>query len=162
MGINIDVKNGSIALRVFAHKGNWSLNVQSYTRSSCKHSHLYCLGVFFLLGCLRKCYYLALYLFLHQVQICSKKARFFFPQQILNNYVQFEVYSGLSQVASLKMSQSRVSDGEWHHLLIELKSAKDGKDLKYLAVMSLDYGMYQVRQHHNFATEHCTNAFRRK
>ncbi|NXH56871.1 CELR1 protein, partial [Rhabdornis inornatus] len=63
--------------------------------------------------------------------------------QILNNYLQFEVYSGLSQVASLKMSQSRVSDGEWHHLLIELKSAKDGKDLKYLAVMSLDYGMYQ-------------------
>lgn len=87
---------------------------------------------------------------------------FFFPQQILNNYVQFEVYSGLSLVASLKMSQSRVSDGEWHHLLIELKSAKDGKDLKYLAVMSLDYGMYQVRQHDNFATEHCTNAFRRK
>uniref|UniRef100_A0A8C9MNS4 Cadherin EGF LAG seven-pass G-type receptor 1 n=1 Tax=Serinus canaria TaxID=9135 RepID=A0A8C9MNS4_SERCA len=63
--------------------------------------------------------------------------------QILNNYVQLEVYSGLSQVASLKMSQSRVSDGEWHHLLVELKSAKDGKDLKYLAVMSLDYGMYQ-------------------
>ncbi|NXH12743.1 CELR1 protein, partial [Bucco capensis] len=63
--------------------------------------------------------------------------------QILNNYLQFEVYSGLSQVASLKMSQSRVSDGEWHHLLIELKSAKDGKDIKYLAVMSLDYGMYQ-------------------
>uniref|UniRef100_A0A672UUN8 Cadherin EGF LAG seven-pass G-type receptor 1 n=1 Tax=Strigops habroptila TaxID=2489341 RepID=A0A672UUN8_STRHB len=58
------------------------------------------------------------------------------------------------QVASLKMSQSRVSDGEWHHLLIELKSAKDGKDIKYLAVMSLDYGMYQVRQHHNFATKH--------
>ncbi|NXG94576.1 CELR1 protein, partial [Stercorarius parasiticus] len=63
--------------------------------------------------------------------------------QILNNYVQFEVYSGLSQVASLKMTQSRVSDGEWHHLLVELKSAKDGKDIKYLAVMSLDYGMYQ-------------------
>uniref|UniRef100_A0A8C5X349 Cadherin EGF LAG seven-pass G-type receptor 1 n=1 Tax=Malurus cyaneus samueli TaxID=2593467 RepID=A0A8C5X349_9PASS len=67
----------------------------------------------------------------------------FFFKQILNSYVQFEVYSGLSQIASLKMSQSRVSDGEWHHLLIELKSAKDGKDLKYLAVMSLDYGLYQ-------------------
>uniref|UniRef100_A0A8D0HIG2 Cadherin EGF LAG seven-pass G-type receptor 1 n=1 Tax=Sphenodon punctatus TaxID=8508 RepID=A0A8D0HIG2_SPHPU len=63
--------------------------------------------------------------------------------QVLNNYVQFEVYSGLNQVASLKMTQSRVSDGEWHHLLIELKSAKEGKDIKYLAVMSLDYGMYQ-------------------
>lgn len=86
--------------------------------------------------------------------------RFF--QQILNNYVQFEVYSGLSQVASLKMSQSRVSDGEWHHLLIELKSAKDGKDIKYLAVMSLDYGMYQVRQHCNFATKQYRNITKRK
>ncbi|XP_059581872.1 cadherin EGF LAG seven-pass G-type receptor 1 isoform X4 [Alligator mississippiensis] len=63
--------------------------------------------------------------------------------QILNNYVQLDVYNGLNQVASLKMMQSRVSDGEWHHLLIELKSAKEGKDIKYLAVMSLDYGMYQ-------------------
>uniref|UniRef100_A0A803W2A2 Cadherin EGF LAG seven-pass G-type receptor 1 n=1 Tax=Ficedula albicollis TaxID=59894 RepID=A0A803W2A2_FICAL len=71
--------------------------------------------------------------------------------------IQVKLWLGLSQVASLKMSQSRVSDGEWHHLLIELKSAKDGKDLKYLAVMSLDYGMYQVRQHHNFATEHYSN-----
>uniref|UniRef100_A0A8C3NK04 Uncharacterized protein n=1 Tax=Geospiza parvula TaxID=87175 RepID=A0A8C3NK04_GEOPR len=75
--------------------------------------------------------------------------------------INIQVKCGLSQVASLKMSQSRVSDGEWHHLLVELKSAKDGKDLKYLAVMSLDYGMYQVRQHRNFATEQCTNAFRR-
>lgn len=76
--------------------------------------------------------------------------------------MQFEVYSGLSQVASLKMNQLRVSDGEWHHLLIELKSAKDGKDIKYLAVMSLDYGMYQVRQHHNFVAKHYKNVFRRK
>uniref|UniRef100_A0A8D2LNR3 Cadherin EGF LAG seven-pass G-type receptor 1 n=1 Tax=Varanus komodoensis TaxID=61221 RepID=A0A8D2LNR3_VARKO len=63
--------------------------------------------------------------------------------QILDKYVVFEVYDGLNQVASLKMTQSRISDGEWHHLLIELKSAKDGKDIKYLAVVSLDYGMYQ-------------------
>ncbi|XP_048356022.1 cadherin EGF LAG seven-pass G-type receptor 1 isoform X2 [Sphaerodactylus townsendi] len=63
--------------------------------------------------------------------------------QILNNYVVFDVYDGLNQVASLKMTQSRISDGEWHHLLVELKSTKDGKDIKYLAVVSLDYGMYQ-------------------
>uniref|UniRef100_A0A8D2LN81 Cadherin EGF LAG seven-pass G-type receptor 1 n=1 Tax=Varanus komodoensis TaxID=61221 RepID=A0A8D2LN81_VARKO len=66
-----------------------------------------------------------------------------YSQQILDKYVVFEVYDGLNQVASLKMTQSRISDGEWHHLLIELKSAKDGKDIKYLAVVSLDYGMYQ-------------------
>ncbi|KAG8142793.1 hypothetical protein E2320_005991, partial [Naja naja] len=63
--------------------------------------------------------------------------------QILNKYVVFEVYDGQNQVASLRMTQVRINDGEWHHLLIELKSAKDGKDIKYLAVVSLDYGMYQ-------------------
>lgn len=105
-------------------------------RSYCKCSAFYCIsgGRDFL----RKCD-LAKYM--------PNNRLLFFSQQILNNYVQFEVYSGMTQVASLKMTQSRVSDGEWHHLLIELKSAKDGKDIKYLAVMSLDYGMYQVQQH---------------
>lgn len=48
-------------------------------------------------------------------------------------------------VASLIFHQVRVNDGEWHHLLVELKSIKDGKDIKYMATVSLDYGMYQVR-----------------
>nr|XP_036862660.1 cadherin EGF LAG seven-pass G-type receptor 1 isoform X3 [Manis javanica] len=63
--------------------------------------------------------------------------------QILNNHVQFEVSHGPLDVASMRLSRSRVTDGEWHHLLIELKSAKEGKDIKYLAVMTLDYGMDQ-------------------
>nr|XP_012612408.1 cadherin EGF LAG seven-pass G-type receptor 1 isoform X1 [Microcebus murinus] len=63
--------------------------------------------------------------------------------QILNSYVQFEVSHGPADVASMRLSRSRVTDGAWHHLLIELKSAKDGKDIKYLAVMTLDYGMDQ-------------------
>ncbi|KAM9230327.1 cadherin EGF LAG seven-pass G-type receptor 1 isoform 1-T1 [Dugong dugon] len=63
--------------------------------------------------------------------------------QILDNYIQFEVSHGPSEVASMMLSRSRVTDGEWHHLLIELKSAKEGKDIKYLAIMTLDYGMDQ-------------------
>ncbi|KAB0396618.1 hypothetical protein E2I00_020147 [Balaenoptera physalus] len=63
--------------------------------------------------------------------------------QILNNYIQFEVSHGPSDVVSMRLSRSRVTDGEWHHLLIELKSAKEGKDIKYLAVMTLDYGVDQ-------------------
>uniref|UniRef100_A0A8C4N4C7 Cadherin EGF LAG seven-pass G-type receptor 1 n=1 Tax=Equus asinus asinus TaxID=83772 RepID=A0A8C4N4C7_EQUAS len=59
----------------------------------------------------------------------------------------FEVSHGPSDVASMRLSRSRVTDGEWHHLLIELKSAKEGKDIKYLAVMTLDYGMDQVSWH---------------
>ncbi|XP_039617017.1 cadherin EGF LAG seven-pass G-type receptor 1 isoform X2 [Polypterus senegalus] len=62
---------------------------------------------------------------------------------ITNSYLQFEVYRGVTQIANLKLSQIKVNDGDWHHLLIELKSIKDGKDIKYLAVLSLDYGMYQ-------------------
>ncbi|XP_073429603.1 cadherin EGF LAG seven-pass G-type receptor 1 isoform X2 [Dendrobates tinctorius] len=63
--------------------------------------------------------------------------------QLLNSYLDFEVYSGVTRVAGMKIQQMRVSDGEWHHLLIELKSSKDGKDIKYLAIMYLDYGVYQ-------------------
>uniref|UniRef100_A0A667ZZJ2 Cadherin EGF LAG seven-pass G-type receptor 1 n=1 Tax=Myripristis murdjan TaxID=586833 RepID=A0A667ZZJ2_9TELE len=46
-------------------------------------------------------------------------------------------------VASLVFSQVRVNDGEWHNLLLELSSVKDGKDIKYMASVSLDYGMYE-------------------
>jgi len=49
-------------------------------------------------------------------------------------------------LASLSFPQVRVNDGEWHHLLVELKSIKDGKDIKYMAAVSLDYGMYQVQE----------------
>lgn len=47
----------------------------------------------------------------------------------------------------MQLSKSRITDGGWHHLLIELRSAKEGKDIKYLAVMTLDYGMDQVSMH---------------
>lgn len=129
-----------------------------------KCSLLYCSGFFLFWVILGNVIILPSALFSIKYKYVAKNRHVwcFFIQQILNNYVQFEVYSGLSQVASLKMSQSRVSDGEWHHLLIELKSAKDGKDIKYLAVMSLDYGMYQIRQHHNCAPKHYRNVFRSK
>ncbi|XP_048195279.1 cadherin EGF LAG seven-pass G-type receptor 1 [Perognathus longimembris pacificus] len=63
--------------------------------------------------------------------------------QILNHYVRFTVSDGPSDVASVQLSRFRVTDGAWHHLLVELRSAKDGKDVKYLAVVTLDYGMDQ-------------------
>ncbi|XP_014306375.1 cadherin EGF LAG seven-pass G-type receptor 1-like, partial [Myotis lucifugus] len=62
---------------------------------------------------------------------------------ILSSHVQFTVSHGPSDAASMRLSRSRVADGEWHHLLIELKSAKEGTDIKYLAVMTLDYGVDQ-------------------
>lgn len=59
--------------------------------------------------------------------------------------VRMEVLLRQQLVASLGFPQVRVNDGEWHHLLVELRSVKDGKDIKYMASVSLDYGMYQVQ-----------------
>uniref|UniRef100_A0A9J8AN54 Cadherin EGF LAG seven-pass G-type receptor 1b n=1 Tax=Cyprinus carpio carpio TaxID=630221 RepID=A0A9J8AN54_CYPCA len=47
-------------------------------------------------------------------------------------------------LALLDFPQVSVDNGEWHHVLVELKSGKDGKDIKYMALVSLDYGMFQV------------------
>ncbi|XP_065807162.1 cadherin EGF LAG seven-pass G-type receptor 1 isoform X4 [Labrus bergylta] len=57
--------------------------------------------------------------------------------------VRMEVMLRQQLVASLGFPQVRVNDGEWHHLLVELRSIKDGKDIKYMATVFLDYGMYQ-------------------
>lgn len=67
------------------------------------------------------------------------------PFQVSEQRVHMEVLLRHQLVASLSFPQVRVNDGEWHHLLIELKSIKDGKEIKYMAAVSLDYGMYEVQ-----------------
>uniref|UniRef100_A0A4W5NLX5 Cadherin EGF LAG seven-pass G-type receptor 1a n=1 Tax=Hucho hucho TaxID=62062 RepID=A0A4W5NLX5_9TELE len=62
---------------------------------------------------------------------------------ISDQYVRFEVFLGSERVAVLGFPQVRVNDGEWHHVLVELKSVKDGKDIKYMALVSLDYGLFE-------------------
>ncbi|XP_060935371.1 cadherin EGF LAG seven-pass G-type receptor 1 [Limanda limanda] len=57
--------------------------------------------------------------------------------------VRMEVWLRKQLVASLSFPQVRVNDGEWHHLLVELRSIKDGKDIKYMVTVSLDYSMYK-------------------
>nr|XP_046248999.1 cadherin EGF LAG seven-pass G-type receptor 1-like isoform X2 [Scatophagus argus] len=62
---------------------------------------------------------------------------------VSNSHLTFQVFVGVKRVALLVFHQTRVDDGEWHHVLMELKSSKDGKDIKYLAEVSLDYGLFQ-------------------
>ncbi|KAF4091142.1 hypothetical protein AMELA_G00033680 [Ameiurus melas] len=66
-----------------------------------------------------------------------------FSLLVSNMHVRFQVFVGARRVALLDFPQVRVSDGEWHHILVELKSGKDGKDIQYMALVSLDYGMFQ-------------------
>lgn len=56
-----------------------------------------------------------------------------------------EVLLGKERVALLGFPEVRVNDGEWHHLLVEITSSKEGKDTKYMAQVSLDYDMFKVR-----------------
>lgn len=59
--------------------------------------------------------------------------------------MRFKVLLGEQQVAALDFPEVRVNDGEWHHLLVELRSSKEGKDTKYMAKVFLDYDMFMVR-----------------
>uniref|UniRef100_A0A8C2DBY9 Cadherin EGF LAG seven-pass G-type receptor 1 n=1 Tax=Cyprinus carpio TaxID=7962 RepID=A0A8C2DBY9_CYPCA len=61
---------------------------------------------------------------------------------IRDKYVRFQVFLGEQKVAMLDFPEVRVNDGEWHHLLVELRSSKDGKDTKYMANVYLDYDMF--------------------
>nr|XP_055045624.1 cadherin EGF LAG seven-pass G-type receptor 1 isoform X3 [Misgurnus anguillicaudatus] len=61
---------------------------------------------------------------------------------VRDKYVRFEVSLREQQVAVLDFPEVRVNDGEWHHLLVELKSSKEGKDTKYIAQVFLDYDMF--------------------
>ena len=45
------------------------------------------------------------------------------------------------------LSGLQVTEGEWHHLLIELKNVKEDSEMKHLVTMTLDYGMDQVSWH---------------
>ncbi|XP_062852533.1 cadherin EGF LAG seven-pass G-type receptor 1 [Trichomycterus rosablanca] len=58
---------------------------------------------------------------------------------VVNRQVRMEVLLAEQMVALLEFPELRVSDGEWHHLLVEITSSKEGKDTKYMAQVSLDY-----------------------
>ncbi|XP_066525030.1 cadherin EGF LAG seven-pass G-type receptor 1 [Hoplias malabaricus] len=62
---------------------------------------------------------------------------------LVNKQVQMEVRLGEQRVAQLEFSEVRVNDGEWHHLLVEIISSKEGKDTKYMAQVSVDYDMFK-------------------
>ncbi|XP_053719186.1 cadherin EGF LAG seven-pass G-type receptor 1 isoform X1 [Synchiropus splendidus] len=62
---------------------------------------------------------------------------------VSDQQVRMEVSMQQKLVATLSFPQVRVNDGEWHHLLVELRSIKEGKDIQYIASVSLDYDMYK-------------------
>ncbi|XP_072134760.1 cadherin EGF LAG seven-pass G-type receptor 2 isoform X3 [Mobula birostris] len=64
--------------------------------------------------------------------------------QLSEGNVMLNVYRSSSQVTALTMEQLKVNDGDWHHLQLELRSSKNGKETKYTVLMSIDYGHHQT------------------
>eukprot|EP00062_Callorhinchus_milii_P009585 gi/632953584/ref/XP_007892498.1/ PREDICTED: cadherin EGF LAG seven-pass G-type receptor 2 [Callorhinchus milii] len=64
--------------------------------------------------------------------------------QLSEGSVMLAVYRSSTQVTALTLEQVKVNDGDWHHLHLELRSSKDGQETKYIALMSIDYGLHQT------------------
>ncbi|KAK0145976.1 Cadherin EGF LAG seven-pass G-type receptor 1 [Merluccius polli] len=62
---------------------------------------------------------------------------------LVNRCVRFQVSQGSREVGVVEFPEVRVDDGAWHHLQVELRSVREGKETQYLAQVSLDYGMFQ-------------------
>ncbi|XP_069797890.1 cadherin EGF LAG seven-pass G-type receptor 2 isoform X4 [Narcine bancroftii] len=67
-----------------------------------------------------------------------------FSIQLSEGNVMLNVYRSSSHVTALTMDQIKVNDGDWHHLQLELRSYKDGMEIRYTARMSIDYGHHQT------------------
>ena len=60
--------------------------------------------------------------------------------------MRFQVFQDSVEVGMVEFPEVRVDDGAWHHLQVELRSVREGKETTFLAQVSLDYGMFQVRR----------------
>ena len=66
--------------------------------------------------------------------------------QLVDSCVRFQVFQDSVEVGMVEFPEVRVDDGAWHHLQVELRSVREGKETTFLAQVSLDYGMFQVRR----------------
>ncbi|XP_056454757.1 cadherin EGF LAG seven-pass G-type receptor 1-like [Gadus chalcogrammus] len=64
---------------------------------------------------------------------------------LVDSCVRFQVFQDSVEVGVVEFPEVRVDDGAWHHLQVELRSVREGKETTYLAQVSLDYGMFQRR-----------------
>ncbi|XP_030203240.1 cadherin EGF LAG seven-pass G-type receptor 3 isoform X5 [Gadus morhua] len=63
--------------------------------------------------------------------------------QVVNGQLVFSVTRGSTRPVRLKLDQVLVADGRWHDLQLELRDVRSGREMRYVATLRLDFGLYQ-------------------
>ncbi|XP_072928982.1 cadherin EGF LAG seven-pass G-type receptor 3 isoform X2 [Hemitrygon akajei] len=63
--------------------------------------------------------------------------------QLNSGHLLFAINRGSSQTVRLLLNKITLNDGRWHDLQLELRDVKNGHDVRYLATITIDFGLYQ-------------------
>ncbi|XP_051777196.1 cadherin EGF LAG seven-pass G-type receptor 3 isoform X2 [Erpetoichthys calabaricus] len=63
--------------------------------------------------------------------------------QLDSGQLLFLVNRGSSRAVRLLLDQVQVNDGKWHDLQLELRDVRSGRDIRYVATVRLDFGLFQ-------------------
>ncbi|XP_013857210.1 cadherin EGF LAG seven-pass G-type receptor 3 isoform X3 [Austrofundulus limnaeus] len=63
--------------------------------------------------------------------------------QVINGQLVFSITHGSTRPVRLRLDQVHVADGRWHDLQLELRDVRSGREMRYVATLRLDFGLYQ-------------------
>eukprot|EP00062_Callorhinchus_milii_P006047 gi/632946186/ref/XP_007888434.1/ PREDICTED: cadherin EGF LAG seven-pass G-type receptor 3 [Callorhinchus milii] len=63
--------------------------------------------------------------------------------QLNSGHLSFAVNRGTSRTVRLLLNQVPLNDGKWHDLQLELRDVRSGRETRYIATITVDFGMYR-------------------
>ncbi|GCB72987.1 hypothetical protein scyTo_0006570, partial [Scyliorhinus torazame] len=63
--------------------------------------------------------------------------------QLDSGHLLFAVNRGTSRTVRLLLNRMPLNDGRWHDLQLELRDVRNGRDIRYIATITIDFGLYQ-------------------
>ncbi|XP_048462262.1 cadherin EGF LAG seven-pass G-type receptor 3 [Rhincodon typus] len=63
--------------------------------------------------------------------------------QLNSGHLSFAVNRGTSRTIRLLLNRMPLNDGKWHDLQLELRDVRNGRDIRYIATITIDFGLYQ-------------------
>ncbi|XP_069792757.1 cadherin EGF LAG seven-pass G-type receptor 3-like isoform X1 [Narcine bancroftii] len=63
--------------------------------------------------------------------------------QLNSGHLSFAINRGSTQTVRLLLNKIMLNDGRWHDLQLELRDVRNGHNIRYLATITIDFGLYQ-------------------
>ncbi|XP_032892988.1 cadherin EGF LAG seven-pass G-type receptor 3 isoform X1 [Amblyraja radiata] len=63
--------------------------------------------------------------------------------QLNLGHLSFAINRGSSRTVRVLLNKITLNDGRWHDLQLELRDVRNGHDIRYLATITIDFGLYQ-------------------